>query len=61
MNVNLSWQTLTQKGCSDILYQIGGALRRMGKIELALEAEKIADALYPGAIKPAPIVPRTTT
>ena len=57
----MDWQTLTQKECCDALYQIGGALRRMGRIHLASEAEKIADKLYPGEIKPAPIVPRTTT
>lgn len=57
----IRWQTLSQKDCSDALYQIGGALRRMGDIDLALDAEKIADALYPGKIKPAPIIPRTTT
>lgn len=57
----LDWRTASEKDCSSALYQIGGALRRVGKIELALDAEKIADALYSGAIKPAPIVPRTTT
>ena len=57
----LDWRTASEKDCSDALYQIGGALRRVGKIDLALDAEKIADALYPGEIKPAPIVPRTTT
>jgi hypothetical protein len=61
MNVNINWQTLTRRACSDILYQIGGALRRMDEIDLALDAEKIANALYSGEIKPAPIVPRTTT
>jgi hypothetical protein len=57
----MDWQTLSQKDCCDALYQIGGALRRIGKIGLALEVEKIANELYPGEIKPAPIVPRTTT
>jgi hypothetical protein len=57
----MDWKTLSQKDCSDALYQIGGALRRMGNVKLALDAEKIADTLYPGKIKPAPIVPRTTT
>lgn len=33
----------------------------MGKIDLAMKAEKVADSLYPGEIKPAPIVPRTHT
>lgn len=61
MNVNISWKTLTRAACSDILYQVGGALRRLGETNLALDAEKIAAALYPGAIKSAPIVPRTTT
>ena len=58
---SLNWQTLSQKDCSDALYQIGGALRRMRKFDLANQAEKVADELYPGKIKPAPIVPRTTT
>lgn len=57
----MDWQTLNQKDCCDALYQIGGALRRMGKYDLALKAEAIANDLYPGQIKPAPIVPRTTT
>ena len=57
----MDWQTLSQKDCCDALYQIGGALRRIRKFDLANDAEKIADALYPGKIKPAPIVPRTTT
>lgn len=55
----IDWKTLTQDEASRELYQIGGALRRMGKFALAKRAEKIADALYPGKIKPAPIVPRT--
>lgn len=55
------WRTMTQKDCCDELYQIGGALRRMGKYDLALKAESIANDLYPGQIKAAPIVPRTTT
>lgn len=58
---SMDWQSLSQKDCCDALYQIGGALRRMGKIALAQDAEKIADELYPGKIKPAPIVPKTTT
>lgn len=57
----MDWQTLSQKDCCDALYQIGGALRRMGKYDLALKSEEIANTLYPGQIKPAPIVPRTTT
>lgn len=57
----MEWQKLSQKDCCDALYQIGGALRGMGKIGLARSAEAIADKLYPGKIKPAPIVPRTTT
>ena len=55
------WQELTEKECCDALYQIGGALRRMKKFDLATRSEKIADKLYPGEIKPAPIVPRTIT
>ncbi len=55
----LDWRGLTQSDCCDALYQIGGALRRDGKFALAQRTEKIADALYSGAIKPAPIVPRT--
>jgi hypothetical protein len=57
----MDWQTLSEKECCDALYQIGGALRRMGKYDLALKSEEIANRLYPGQIKPAPIVPRTTT
>jgi hypothetical protein len=57
----VNWQTASEKDCCDALYQIGGALRRTGKIDLAQDAERIANALYPGKIKPAPIVPRTTT
>ncbi|MCP1732400.1 hypothetical protein [Bradyrhizobium phage ppBeUSDA76-2] len=57
----MDWQKLSERDCCDALYQIGGALRRMQKTSLAQDAEKIADALYPGKIKPAPIVPRTTT
>lgn len=58
---DLRWQTASEKDCCDALYQIGGALRRIGKFDLARDAEKIADVLYPGKIKPAPIVPRTRT
>lgn len=57
----MDWQKLSEKDCCHALYQIGGALRRMQKVVLAQNAEKIADELYPGEIKPAPIVPRTTT
>jgi len=57
----MNWQKLTERECCAALYQIGGALRRMGKSDLARQSEKIADVLYPGEIKPAPIVPRTTT
>jgi hypothetical protein len=57
----MDWQNLSERDCCDALYQIGGALRRMGKNALAKRSEKIADALYPGEIKPAPIVPRSTT
>lgn len=57
----MDWQKLSERDCCDALYQIGGALRRMGKFDMAKRAEKIADALYPGKIKPAPIVSRTTT
>lgn len=57
----MDWRTLSEKECCDALYQIGGALRRVGRIHLAAQAERIADKLYPGEIKPAPIVPRTTT
>lgn len=57
----VDWQTLSEKDCCDALYQIGGALRRVGRVTLALRTEKIANELYPGKIKPAPIVPRTTT
>lgn len=57
----MDWQTLTQKECCSALYEIGGALRRMGKITEARRVEKVADSLYPGDIKPAPIVPHTTT
>lgn len=57
----VDWQKLSQRDCCDALYQIGGALRRMGKFELAKRSEKIADKLYPGEIKPAPIVPRSVT
>lgn len=59
--ISYYWQTASEDDCCKALYQIGGALRRAGKIDLALDAEKIANALYPGKIKPAPIVPRTTT
>jgi len=58
---DIKWQTATQYECCSALYEIGGALRRMGKIGLARRAEKIADRLYPGEIKPAPIVPRITS
>jgi len=61
MTDSIRWQSLTRRACSEILFQVGGALRRMGETNLALDAEKIAGALYPGEIKPAPIVPRTTT
>lgn len=57
----LDWQTASQADCSDALYQIGGALRRIGRFDLAQSADKIAEELYYGEIKPAPIVPRTTT
>lgn len=57
----LDWRTVSERDCSDALYQIGGALRRVGKFDLAQDVEKVAAALYPGKIKPAPIVPRTTT
>lgn len=57
----MDWQKLSEKDCCDALYQIGGALRRMGKFNLAAQSEKIAAKLYPGEIKPAPIVPRITT
>lgn len=57
----MDWQRLSEKDCCEALYQIGGALRRMGKFDLAHDAEKIANTLYPGKIKPAPIVPRTTS
>lgn len=57
----MDWQKLSERDCCDALYQIGGALRRMGKYDLALKSEEIANRLYPGQIKPAPIVPRTTT
>jgi hypothetical protein len=57
----VDWQSLSERDCCDTLYQIGGALRRMGKLDLAMQAEKVAGELYPGKIKPAPIVPRTTT
>jgi hypothetical protein len=57
----MDWQKLSQQDCCSALYQIGGALRRVGKYDLALKSERIADELYPGQIKPAPIVPRTTT
>lgn len=59
-NYGLNGLTLTQDEACGALYQIGGALRRMGKFDLAKRAEKIADKLYPGKIKPAPIVYRTT-
>lgn len=59
--MTLNWQGLSEKDCCDALYQIGAALRHKGRVDLALRAEKIANALYPGEIKPAPIVPRTTT
>ena len=55
------WQKLSTGDCCAALYQIGGALRRFQHFDLAKQAEQIADALYPGEIKPAPIVPRTTT
>jgi hypothetical protein len=55
----IDWKTATEEQCWQELYQIGGALRRMRKFDLARRAEKIADRLYPGEIKPAPIVPRT--
>lgn len=55
----LRWQDLDQNTCCSNLYQIGGALRRLGQYALAVRVEKIADKLYPGAIKPSPIVPRT--
>lgn len=56
----LDWRKLDQEDCSNSLYEIGGALRRMGKYALAARAEKLANLLYDGKIKPAPIVPRTT-
>lgn len=57
----MDWQKLSERDCCDALYQIGGALRKFGKFDMARRAEKIADTLYPGDIKPAPIIPRTTT
>lgn len=59
LNFSLDWRKLDQEDCCQSLYEIGGALRRMGRYSLAQRAEKIASALYPGEIKPAPIVPRT--
>jgi hypothetical protein len=59
--VTLDWQTLSARDCWENLYEIGGALRRMGKPNAAQHVERVADELYPGRIKPAPIVPRTTT
>ena len=57
----ICWQDLDEQQCCDALYQIGGALRRMGNFDLAADAEKISNELHPGGIKPAPIVPRTIT
>lgn len=57
----LNWQTMAKRDCWEALYEIGGALRRMGMPHKASRVEKIAGELYPGMIKPAPIVPRTTT
>lgn len=56
-----NWQTLSARDCWERLYEIGGALRRMGQPDRAERVEKVANELYPGKIKPAPIVPRTTT
>jgi hypothetical protein len=61
LSERLEWQALSLSDCCSDLYQIGGALRSHGKFTLAAKVEKIADTLYPGDIKPAPIVPRTTT
>jgi len=55
----IDWRTMTDEDCWQSLYEIGGALRRMRKLALAKRVENVADALYPGEIKPAPIVPRT--
>ncbi len=57
----MDWKTLSQDDCCRALYEVGGALRRMGKYDLAKRSEKIADKLYPGEIKPLPIIPRTTS
>ena len=57
----LDWRKLDQEDCCTSLYEIGAALRRMGKYALAARCEKIGARLYPGRVKPAPIVPRTIT
>lgn len=55
------WRTMDAKDCCDNLYVIGGALRSMQKHALAIRVEKVANALYPGEIKPLPIIPRSTS
>lgn len=56
----LDWKLLDQEDCCSNLYEIGGALRAMGKFRQAARIEKVANELFPGAIKPIPIVPKTT-
>jgi hypothetical protein len=59
--IPLDWRTMTADDCQRALYEIGGALRSMQRHALAIRVEKVANILYPGKIKPLPIIPRTTS
>ena len=55
----LRWDKMTDEDVCSYSFELAGALRQRGKFNQAKSLQKIADDLYNGKIKPAPIIPRT--
>jgi hypothetical protein len=56
----LRWDKMTDDDVEAYCFELAGALRRRKKHKAAKAIQAISDELYEGAIKPAPIIPRTT-